>query len=137
MARYLAHPSQQATPLPIYHSLQQATALATRLRAEPLASTTHPYQDAARWPINQSLALAQQLALLTTGYRYYADSEDPFLEDTATWLEAYAHYLAHGGEYPVQTIAAPRAHNPYAPALEQALCRLTAFHTTQEVRDGA
>ena len=137
VARYLAHPSQQATPLPIYHSLQQATALATRLRAEPLASTTHPYQDAARWPINQSLALAQQLALLTTGYRYYADSEDPFLEDMATWLEAYAHYLAHGGEYPVQTIVAPRAHNPYAPALEQALCRLTAFHTTQEVRDGA
>lgn len=137
VARYLAHPSQQATPLPIYHSLQQATALATRLRAEPLASTTHPYQDAARWPFNQSLALAQQLALLTTGYRYYADSEDPFLEDTATWLEAYARYLAHGGEYPVQTIVAPRAHNPYAPALEQALCRLTAFHTTQEVRDGA
>ena len=137
VARYLAHPSQQATPLPIYHSLQQATALATRLRAEPLASTTHPYQEAARWQINQNLALAQQLALLTTGYRYYADNEDPFLKDTATWLEAYAHYLAHGGEYPVQTIAAPTAHNPYAPALEQALCCLTAFHTTQEVRDGA
>ncbi|WP_241592605.1 FUSC family protein [Rosenbergiella epipactidis] len=137
VAHYLAHPSQQATPLPIYHSLQQANALATRLRAEPLASTTHPYQDAARWPINQSLALAQQLALLATGYRYYADNEDPFLKDTATWLEAYAHYLAHGGEYPIQTIVAPTAHNPYAPALEQALCRLTAFHTTQEIRDGA
>lgn len=137
VARYLAHPSQQATPLPIYDSLQQATALATRLRAEPLASTTHPYQEAARWPINQSLALAQQLALLTTGYRYYADNEDPFLKETATWLEAYAHYLAQGGEYPVQTISAPTAHNPYAPALEQALYRLTAFHTTQEVRDGA
>jgi len=137
VANYFSHPTERATPLPIYQSAEQATMLSTRLLAEPLASTTHPYPAAARWPINQSIDLAQQLAILATGYRYYADSEDRFLMDAAAWLEAYADHLAHGGEYPERMISAPTRHNPYGIELEQALCRLTAFQTTQEVRDGA
>lgn len=137
LSRYFAHSAEQATPLPIYQSVEQVTALATRLHAEPLGSTTHPYQDAARWPIEQSVDLAQQLAVLATGYRYYADSEDYFLTDAATWLEDYATHLAKPGEYPVRAIPYPDKHNPYATELGNALRRLTAFQTTQEVSDGA
>ncbi|WKX26899.1 FUSC family protein [Tatumella ptyseos] len=137
VAGYFAAPAQQATPLPVYQSIEQVSVLATRLQAEPLGSITHPYRDAARWPVDQSLYLAQQLTILATGYGHYAECEDPFLAQASRWLDAYADHLMQGGDLPVIALPAPTRHNPYATELSQALHRLTAFQLSQEVRHGA
>ncbi|MBT0724976.1 multidrug transporter subunit MdtO [Rosenbergiella sp. S61] len=141
LSHYFAQPAQNATPLPIYQCVQQVEELANRLCAEPLASTTLPYRYAAQWPINESVALAQQLAILATGYHRCAGSDDRYLAYAATWLGAYASHLAEEGEYPLEAFPHPDRHNPYATALDKDLRRLavwpsTALQTTQEVNDG-
>lgn len=138
LGRYCSQRATDGPPLQIYQQIEQVTELASRLDAEPLASTTHPYRCAVQWPIKESLEVAQRLAILVSGYSRYATSDDPFLNHLAHWLQNYANAI--DGEV-ISPLPVPLYHNPYGDALLESLRQLRYWQPispqlTQEHLDG-
>ncbi|AFJ48120.1 multidrug transporter subunit MdtO [Shimwellia blattae] len=130
MADYLPG-KNNASVLPLIHTLNQTGSLLERVAAEPTGSYAHPYSEARLWPARHSFELAQQILIAGDGYRLQASPRDDTLARSAALLADYARYIEQpGAPRPALALRAD-ATNPWAASLTGGLAALPEWATAR------